>query len=406
MSFSAFGGDPNLVTIQGQSAGAISVCLHLVAPGSAKLFQRAIIESGGCDMIYHNLTEMEMIGDEIASHFCSSASDVVACLQSVEGSTLLEYAQSKDYLNFFTDRAFHLPIDGLIFPASVTNLLRGGYFPRDVSILTGTTSDEFALFISLAFEPGWKIEDLSQSVLSEWVQLYSGGRSAYLNKTYNPYIDPDVLPNLVNYYGLTDAMSTGVFQCPVRRTAAYVSNRGTGGVYLYTFGYVPITSPYLALSQSIHGQELPFVFDLAVAMQGTSSLSALNPDEQMLAWAMSLLWMRFVVHGDPNIRLDKELSNPIITELDELGGWPKYSANNPDSYVVFTNVEKRHSRATIKLATGGYHEPTCAAWDEVIPNPNITKRCNPGYTGPNCTKSNSNAMNSRFRAYKPTKLVF
>ena len=394
-----------MVTLQGQSAGAISICLHLVAPGSANLFHRAIIESGGCDILYRNLTDMESIGDEISTHFCSSSSDVVACLQAIDGAALLEYAQSKDYLNFFTDKALHLPMDGLIFPASVTNLFRGGYFPRNVPILTGTTSDEFALFISLAFEPGWKIEDLDQSVLSQWVQLYSGGRSAYLNKTYNPYIDPDVLPSLVNYYGLTDAMSAVVFQCSARRTAAYLSDQGNGAVYLYSFAYVPITSAYLALSQSVHGQELPFVFDLSVALPGTSPVDALNPDEQLLAWAMSLLWIRFVVHGDPNIPLEKEIPNPLIKELGELGGWPKYSTNDPSSYIVFTNAEKRHSRATIQSATGGYHSPRCAAWDEVLPNPNITKRCNPGYSGPNCTKTNGDQMKNRFHAYKQLKLV-
>ena len=396
-----------MVTLQGQSAGAISICLHLVAPGSANLFHRAIIESGGCDLIYRNLTDMEKLGDDITSHFCSSASDVLTCLQAIDGSDLLEYAQSKDYLNFFTTNALHLPVDGLIFPDSVTKLFRGGHFPKDISILTGTTKDEFALFISLEFEPGWKIDNLNQDVVNQWVQLYSGGQSAYLNHTYNPYIDPNVLPNLVNYYGLTDAMSTGVFQCPGRRTAAYLSDQGNGAVYLYSFDYVPITSAFYAFSQTVHGQELPFVFDLSIAKQpGTSSLSALNPDEQLLAWAMSLLWIRFAVNGDPNIRLDKELPNPIITELSELGGWPKYSTGNPSSYIIFSNVEKGHSRATIRAPTSGYHSPTCAAWDEIVQNPNITKRCNPGYTGPNCTKTNDNTMKNRFHAYEKSKIFF
>ncbi|MBP6729758.1 MAG: carboxylesterase family protein, partial [Microthrixaceae bacterium] len=46
----AFGGDPGNVTIFGESAGGISACLHLVMPASAGLFDRAIIESGPCDL--------------------------------------------------------------------------------------------------------------------------------------------------------------------------------------------------------------------------------------------------------------------------------------------------------------------------------------------------------------------
>lgn len=46
----AFGGDPNTVTIQGESAGASTVTLHLTTPDSFPLFQRAIIESGAFNM--------------------------------------------------------------------------------------------------------------------------------------------------------------------------------------------------------------------------------------------------------------------------------------------------------------------------------------------------------------------
>ena len=47
-NIAAFGGDPGKVTIAGQSAGGMSVCDHLVAPGSAGLFRAAIIASGPC----------------------------------------------------------------------------------------------------------------------------------------------------------------------------------------------------------------------------------------------------------------------------------------------------------------------------------------------------------------------
>ena len=105
-----------MITLQGHSAGATSVCLHLIAPASQNLFQRAIIESGGCDIIHSSLAQMEMIGDEISSHFCSSSPDTIACLQSLNASTLLRYAKSKGYLDYFYADSFHPPIDGLVIP--------------------------------------------------------------------------------------------------------------------------------------------------------------------------------------------------------------------------------------------------------------------------------------------------
>ncbi len=124
---------------------------------------------------------------------------------SISGIYLLLYAQSKDYLNTFTSNGFQLPIDGLIIPDSITKLFRNGHFSTNISILTGTTSAEFGVFIAYGYEQGWQVQNLSQSVLSKWVQVYSNGQSSYLNNTYNPYIDPYVPPILVNYYGLTDA---------------------------------------------------------------------------------------------------------------------------------------------------------------------------------------------------------
>jgi len=44
----AFGGDPRRVTVFGNSSGGANVCAHLVSPGSAGLFHRAIIQSGSC----------------------------------------------------------------------------------------------------------------------------------------------------------------------------------------------------------------------------------------------------------------------------------------------------------------------------------------------------------------------
>jgi len=48
-NIAGLGGDPATSTIFGESAGGWSVCMHLVSPLSAGLFQRAILESGGCD---------------------------------------------------------------------------------------------------------------------------------------------------------------------------------------------------------------------------------------------------------------------------------------------------------------------------------------------------------------------
>jgi para-nitrobenzyl esterase len=394
--FSAFGGDPNRVTLQGHSAGAVSICLHLIAPASQGLFQRVIIESGGCDSTKVSLKEMEIIGDDISSHFCNSSSDVISCLQSIDALVLLQYAQSKDYMNFFSSNAFHPLIDGLIIPDSITNLFQQKKFSTNISILTGTTTDEFGLFIAGGFEPGWQLTNLSQTVLSYWVQVYSQGQSAYLNATYNPYNASYLPPTLVNYYGLTSALSTAIFQCPVRRIAAYLSNNGSGSVYLYSFDYVPLSSPFAFLSQSVHGQELPFVFNTANSSALTQIIfpvNTFNENEQVLASAMSLLWIRFIIHGNPNTPLDNEEANPLISQLSQLGGWPMYltnATNNYSSYLSFVNEVTGNSSASVLISTSGYHSQVCDAWDQVVPNLAVVKICNAGFNGSDCSPTTKN----------------
>ena len=387
----AFAGDPNRVTLQGHSAGGISICLHLIAPASQGLFQRAIIESGGCDREQLTLEQAEVIGDDITSHFCNSPSNVISCLQSINASNLLQYAQSKDYLNPFSANAINPTIDGLVIPDSIANLFQQKKFATNVSLLTGTTKDEFGLFIAGGFEPGWQLTNISQATLSQWVQQYSEGQSAYLNTTYNPYLAPNLPSILVNYYGLTEALSTAIYQCPVRRTAAYLANNRSGSVYLYSFEYVPLSSPFAKLSQSVHGQELPFVFNAANSSALTQIIFTVNTfseNEQLLASAMTLLWIRFIINGDPNIPIVGEGANPLITELTQLGGWPAYSTNpttSSSSYLIVANTVPKNSSATLRLGTNGYHAPICAAWDQVVPNPTIVKRCTAGFTGIDCS---------------------
>jgi hypothetical protein len=171
-------------------------------------------------------------------------------------------------------------------------------------------------------------------------------------------------------------------------------------VYLYSFDYVPLSSPFAGLLQSVHGQELPFVFNTPNSSASTETIFPVNTfteNEQVLASAISLLWIRFIVSGNPNIPLDFEETNPLINWLNQLGGWPMYSTNNTanlSSYIIFSNLPAGNGTAIIELATSGYHSPTCAEWDQILPNPTIVKRCAVGYNGPDCSTASSSKLNA------------
>ncbi|MEI8257167.1 MAG: carboxylesterase family protein, partial [Deltaproteobacteria bacterium] len=119
-----FGGDPANVTLFGESAGAISVCGHLVSPQSDGLLQRAIAESGSCAFIYLPLHDVpggpyesaEALGARFATAVgCDTATDPLACMRARPVADVLAAARAP--LNLRSTAARYFPVvDGHVFP--------------------------------------------------------------------------------------------------------------------------------------------------------------------------------------------------------------------------------------------------------------------------------------------------
>ena len=173
----AFGGDPQRVTIGGESAGAKLTDMLMGVPSAQPLFHQMISESGGAERIWPAAQAAAIANGFSTQWTSSSAGRAVAQLKTAPARDLLA-AQDQ----FLRDWPVHFPlrteIDGTLISKSPLETIRAGS-TRGKRLLIGTNRDESALFIGPhpAQEPGKRdLGNLSveqyRAVEQQYAQLY------------------------------------------------------------------------------------------------------------------------------------------------------------------------------------------------------------------------------------------
>ncbi|NNE58824.1 MAG: carboxylesterase family protein [Hellea sp.] len=306
-NISAYGGNPDNVTIFGESAGAWSVTEMMTAPDAKGLFHKAIGQSGAST--YH-LGQLDTnstswidgyeAGLKLAKRV-DAESPTAQQLRDVPAD-IIQAVITPELAD-----GFHHVRDGVVFPKNVGIAFQDGDF-YSVPTIFGYNSDEATVFFPDDPEPTVWVEGLPRSDRNAQIEALRPhfGKKAEI---------------LVDLYGLDNDFDAGgeqmmgdeFFGTNIRLVTRANALKRTPA-YSYVFTRVPPNEKQTI--GAYHVAEVPFVFGTAEKAFGWSD------EDEALAELMQSYWTNFAKTGDPN-------GEGLPTwELYRGGNWMQLAANN------------------------------------------------------------------------------
>jgi len=282
----AFGGDPDSVTVFGESAGAGAIASLLVMPSAAGLFRRAIAQS-----VPGTFFTPALAAD--ITQAIAVAAGLPATAQAFAGADPDRLAAASDavvtgdhprWAQVALSRVPFAPVvDGQVLPSTPWHALATGT-ARDVELLTGHNRDEYRLFLELAGLRGKVTQAMADQLIDGFVPSHgrSDGREAY--RAAYPGADAETLYEVV--------FSDWLFRMPTLHLA---QSHAVGGGRTFLYELVFEAGPLGAC----HTLDVPLVFGIAAELG--EFLLGREPGAAAIELGdlMRSEWVAFATTGDP-----------------------------------------------------------------------------------------------------------
>ena len=326
-----FGGDPDNVTIFGQSGGGGKVSTLCAMPDAKGLFHKAIVQSGST-LTSMTSEQSRRIGVAILAELGLQPSQIdelakipyeqllaagTAAVARVKNETEVDGKASNLLFGWSPT------VDGVVLP-------RHPFSPdapeqsRDIPMMIGTTFTEFA---ASAYVP--EMRNLPEEKVMEMVrQTYGDDTDSFVaayKKAYPNYKPADLID--------TDFM----FRSKAIQQGTVKASQGGAPVWMYVFGW---QSPVLnGAMRSTHCMEIPFVFDNADVH---ASMTGGGEDDMKLADRMSDAWVNFARYGNPNGE----------SGIEGVPAWEPFNAENGNTmwWDNECKILQNHDREVIDIA--------------------------------------------------------
>jgi len=290
-----FGGDPENVTLFGESAGAIDAGLLMTSPLSAHLFQRVIVESGppfGLGPI-QTRAQAEAVGIKFGKAAPGKSPSPLANLRKLSAPELMQLVNTK----FKGASLTSLIVDGWVLPQPPARAFASGAVQK-VDLMVGLNGRELSAFRVVAAAGAKappnpeKNEGAAQVIrrLAENVHpLYGGWTDAAIAiYLFKAIIDRD--------RAIDQATNDMLMACPIGAMATLTRAKGPN-VFVYKFDRT-IPGKGESTLGAFHSLELPYVFD-ALHDRNWRWLPFTGADDR-LSSEIETYWTNFAKRGDPN----------------------------------------------------------------------------------------------------------
>ncbi|MBU4540724.1 MAG: carboxylesterase family protein [Firmicutes bacterium] len=313
----SFGGDPDQVTVGGQSAGAYCVTALMLSPLAKGLFHQAVIESGSIFSISAfsalnrgNLQKTMANGKLLCDLYgIADSLDGLDQLRALPGDIFAALSMVKSDQSTVPKAFGFWPVfDGVVLPKDPVKALKNGEVNK-VKILAGYNTDESSLFIKGHTNLG----------IYQMLCYHIFGSQNAPSALDHFFVDDDH-PPLDRALEIYTYAAFLIGMVMIAKQYAQLEQ----DVYFYNFDFDPAILKIVGLNTA-HGMELPFVFGNGIGQRRATKISNLS-------WVMQQSWVNFIKYGNPNFKA--EYKGQIV--------WPKFDPENKYIMVFDTRLSSKN----------------------------------------------------------------